>query len=446
MKFKQHKKWLALVVAMGMAVSSLVACGDTSSTETGTGTTGSADNSAQTSDDTSTGDSSLAGTKITVWTQRIGDEATALRNACEAFTEETGIIVEFSAPGADYESLLLMNMAANEMPDIWSTHGWAVNRYNEVLADLSGEAWVSRMNPSLLEQVTNADGQVVSMCINTNMRGIGYNVAIFEEYGIEVPTTIDELYEVCEVILEKSEGTITPIHIGGGDAYPIANAMDWLSSTLCTLGDDNDKASLLDGTYDFESYKEMAVFFQTLQNNGYLNVDVLTATNDDTAKAIASGTAAISLQGFNNNATIATYNPETQYGFFAIPAFDPVDEAVVVGGETDSWGVYKDTKNMEACLVFLEYFAREDINAAVCAELKTPSAFNDVTADLGNMTEYYENIKDLSIEPYFDRVYFPSGMWDGMQTYGQLIFTNGYTPDNFASDMSTLYQSLYKGE
>lgn len=386
--------------------------------------------------------SSLAGQTITVWSERTGDDVEELEKLCEEFEEETGIIVDFSAPGTDYENLLRMKMASNEMPDIWSTHGWAVKRYSEVLTDLSGEEWVKRTIPSIAAQVTDENGRVLSMCIDSATAGIGYNAEIFEEYGIEVPKTIDELYAVCDTILEKSNGTVTPIHLGGGDGWPVAQIVDYLSTTLCVSDQaHNYSASLADGTFDWENYRPIGDFLKTILERGYVNVDCLTATNDDTAKALASNEAAIAFVGAIRSSVI-NYNPDAKTGFFAIPVFYEGDEPVVIGGESDAFGIWKDTQHMEACKAFLNYLARADVNKRFCEAVNIRSAFIDVDADLGDMQVYYDNIASLRVMPYFDRVCFPSGMWDAMQKYGQLLLTDDYSVDDYLKDMSGDYTRL----
>lgn len=386
--------------------------------------------------------SSLAGQTITVWSERTGDDVEELEKLCEEFEEETGIIVDFSAPGTDYENLLRMKMASNEMPDIWSTHGWAVKRYSEVLTDLSGKEWVKRTIPSIAAQVTDENGRVLSMCIDSATAGIGYNAEIFEEYGIEVPKTIDELYAVCDTILEKSNGTVTPIHLGGGDGWPVAQIVDYLSTTLCVSDQaHNYSASLADGTFDWENYRPIGDFLKTILERGYVNVDCLTATNDDTAKALASNEAAIAFVGAIRSSVI-NYNPDAKTGFFAIPVFYEGDEPVVIGGESDAFGIWKDTQHMEACKAFLNYLARADVNKRFCEAVNIRSAFIDVDADLGDMQVYYDNIASLRVMPYFDRVCFPSGMWDAMQKYGQLLLTDDYSVDDYLKDMSGDYTRL----
>ena len=63
---------------------------------------------------------------LTFMTNLVGVPAEALEEVSNNFTEETGINVEFSAPGSNYEELMKTKMAANDFPDIWTTNGWSV--------------------------------------------------------------------------------------------------------------------------------------------------------------------------------------------------------------------------------------------------------------------------------------------------------------------------------
>ncbi len=432
----QKKKIFAILLTVAMTMSLTVGCsGGTSDASDQKGSKPTTAVQSSKSDEAVT---------LTVWTQRAGDEASIFEEVIKDFEKANpNIKVDFNAPGKDYENMLRIKMSSNEMPDVWSTHGWAVGRYSELLADLSSESWVSRMIPSIKDQVTDKNGHVISMCIDSDTAGIGYNVDVFQKYGVTPPKTIDELYAVCEKIKTASNGKVTPIHIGGGDGFPIAQAVDYLSSTLCTTDSKhNYQDSLKDGTFDWKNYRPLADFFKTLKAKGYLNTDVLTAKNDDTVKAMASGDAAMSLNGFSTSVT--KYNPDAKIGFFAIPTFYKDDTPVIVGGETDAWGVWKDTKHMEAAKKFVAYFADPAVNKKICEATKIRSAFTDVTANLGDMSPYYANTKDLRIVPYFDRTSFPSGMWDSMQKFGQMLLTDDYSVDQYLSDMSADYSRLKK--
>ena len=45
--------------------------------------------------------------------------------------------------------MLRVKMAANDMPDLFDTHGWAKIRYGEYTADLKDMDWVKHLDPNL---------------------------------------------------------------------------------------------------------------------------------------------------------------------------------------------------------------------------------------------------------------------------------------------------------
>ena len=70
---------------------------------------------------------------ITMLVSASGAQVDALKAAVEAFEAESGYTVEFSAPGETYEELMKTKMVANDLPDVFDTHGWSVDRYSEYL-------------------------------------------------------------------------------------------------------------------------------------------------------------------------------------------------------------------------------------------------------------------------------------------------------------------------
>lgn len=425
-KGKRLKRMLAVSMMLTMAAALFTGCSSSNSSKESGGSS---------KEDTIT---------LSVWTQRSGEGAAALEKVSRQFeAENPGIKIDFNAPGKEYENILKIKMSSDEMPDIWSTHGWAIGKYSDQLADLSNEEWVPRLIPSLKEQVTDADGRVLSMTIDSDTSAIAYNVDLFEKYNLQVPKTVDELLALCEKVKKESGGKVVPIHIGGGDGWPIGQAVDFFSSTLLTTDSNNNYGEeLKNGTFDWNHYKPLGELFQTMKDKGYVNVDILTAKNDDTAKAIANNEALIAITGFGIKDSAVKYNPNVKIGFFPIPTFSDKDEPVLVGGETDAWGISKNTKHMEAAKKYIAYFAKPEINKQLCEEANIRSAFTDVNVDLGEMTPYYEASKNARIVPYFDRAFLPSGMWDAISKYGQMLFTGSYSVDQFAKDMNDSYTRL----
>jgi len=94
----------------------------------------------------------------------------------DAFMQENpDVEVELQFPGSEYENLLKVMMAANDMPDIWDTHGWAIIRYGNYLADLRDEEWVPQMTDTVRNVVTDENGKVHALVLAEAKDGITYN-------------------------------------------------------------------------------------------------------------------------------------------------------------------------------------------------------------------------------------------------------------------------------
>lgn len=66
-------------------------------------------------------------------TMSTGDIGQAQAEIIEAFmAENPGVNVEIQTNTTDYENLMKAKMAANELPDVFMTHGWSLIRYSEI--------------------------------------------------------------------------------------------------------------------------------------------------------------------------------------------------------------------------------------------------------------------------------------------------------------------------
>ena len=383
---------------------------------------------------------------LSVMTNRVGEQAKLLEDIARKFEQENpDIKVDFSAPGKDYESLMKIKMAANDMPDVFSTHGWAKIRYGEFLADLRDEAWASQIDKAIKPVVTDESGKVYVLPMDQDKGGPVFNADILEQYNIEVPMTWDALLAACETIKTESQGEVVCIHMGGADSWPVGQYYDFFSTPLAISPAANDAQALLDGTYDWSKYAILSQNFLELQEKGYLNKDVLTAKYSDSASAFAEGKAAFGFYGAFLCEEALKVNPDLNCGLMPIPSIAAGDEPTLVGGEMTTWGVWKDSKNMEAARKLVAYYARPENVAAVADSNKLPAGLSGVQIDAGYLTSYYTQYADLRVFPYFDRVYLPNGMWDVLCKNGQDVLAGGITPaqatDNIAKEYARLSAS-----
>src|SRR5688572_29958725 len=138
---------------------------------------------------------------LSVMLQGAGIQMELLEKIARQFEQENpDIKIEFSAPGKDYESLMKIKMAANDMPDVFSTHGWAKVRYGAFLTDLADQPWASQIDAAIAPAVTDEAGKVYVLPLDQQKTGPVYNVDILNEYGVEVPLTWADFLAACETI------------------------------------------------------------------------------------------------------------------------------------------------------------------------------------------------------------------------------------------------------
>jgi raffinose/stachyose/melibiose transport system substrate-binding protein len=339
-----------------------------------------------------------------------------------------------------------IKMAANDMPDVFSTHGWAIVRYGEFLADLGDQPWVSQIDQAIKPAVVDEEGKVYVLPLDQEKTGPVYNADVLQQYGVEVPLTWADLVAACETIKTGSEGEVACVHMGGGDDWPVGQYYDFFSTALAISPEPNDAQALLDGSYDWSKYTVISQNLLDLQEMGYLNKDVLTAKYSDSAVALAEGKAAFGFYGpFLCEEALKT-NPDLNCGLMPIPSLVEGDTPTFAGGELTTWGVWKDSKHIDAAKRFVAYFAKSENVAAVANSNKVPAGLSGVEIDAGYLTQYYNMYSDLRTFTYFDRIYLPNGMWDVLYTNGQEVLANGITPEQASETISKEYVRLRAGQ
>ena len=80
------------------------------------------------------------------------------------------------------------------------------------------EEWKNSFHGGILDPLTY-DGEVYAIPTQQSTAIMYYNKAIFDKYGLEVPTTYDELLDLAG---KMNDAGITPLAMDGGDGWPMA--------------------------------------------------------------------------------------------------------------------------------------------------------------------------------------------------------------------------------
>ena len=441
---KSVKSWLAIgtaaIVAAGLAGCSGSSSSDAPAAETSKTETSAEAEKADTAE--SKEESKNLEGEIEIVTNANEQTYNAVNEILEQFMQENpGVKISYTTQGSDYEQLMKARMASNDLPDIFATHGWSVVRYSEYLRPLNDQPWFSEIEPSFLENVQNADGQVFVLPLNMDQGGLLYNKKLLTELGVDIPKTWDELKDICEKGKEKG---YTGVFIAGKDSRQPASLLDIAAQTYLEVRNDQDYTSqLLDGSFDWNNWAPLSQLLVDLKESGYLNEDCVTCDTVDIAPRMSENNVLFLITSNMDLIRQASeLNPDAQYGMAPIPTVDESQENVFAGGEREAYGVWKDTKHEELCLEVLKYLAKPENVKKVCESSGKRSALKGVDPDLGAVAEGYKKYADIKISPTFDRVYLPSGMWSTMRTIGSALMGGEMSVEESVKTMETDYNTL----
>ncbi|SFM27016.1 raffinose/stachyose/melibiose transport system substrate-binding protein [Paenibacillus sp. 1_12] len=349
--------------------------------------------------------------------------------------------VEFQFPGTEYENILKVKMAANDLPDVFDTHGWAIIRYGKYLADLKDQPWASQQTDTIKPVVTDKDGKVHALVMSEAKDGISYNVDLLQKYNIELPKTFEELLAASEKIKTQSNGEVTPLFMSGIDNGMIGGFLDLYATALLISPKVNDMQALLDGKFDWNKWTPLAQKLLDMKTKGYINVDVLTAKRSDVPQRFAQGKIAFLTGAPSFADDVHKINPNVKIGLMPLTSMVSGDEPTFTGGERYTMGAWKDGKHLNESKKLIAFYAKADNMAKIANVNKLPAGLKGVKSQ-HEFSEYYDKYVNTRVFPYFDRVYLPNGMWDVMCKTGTALLAESVTPAQFSEKMKQEFERL----
>ena len=319
-----------------------------------------------------------------------------------AVKADTGYSVEFQVIPADqFYPLLQTKLATGEVPDIVKynvpTNNTEMNA-NETMVDLSNEPWISRLvNPNILKDPQS--GKIFALPIesSTFFGGIYYNKAVLKKLGIpdKQPTTWDELLNILRKIKQSGTG-IVPVACSEKES--------WTTQIFMTLGFPISIADrpqiwnqLLTNKIKWSQIPEFKTIldrYNTLFKEGLVNKDHLSFTYDMAKEAVASGEAAMMINGEWVIIDILAKWPNAEIGCWNIPFTDNCD-LIATGNYVGGFFVPK-KGNSAAARKFLEIWSRPKYQNMLLAAFPGFPGLNDVNG--GNVPPAVQNIVDTYIK------------------------------------------------
>ena len=271
------------------------------------------------------------------------------------------------------------------------------------LSDLSDMPEAGRIRPDvqeLVDQYATYPGRTSVLPYSVAAASVIYNVQMFEDNGLEVPTTYDEFIEVCETL--QAAG-ITPIYSTYKDPWTLGQGgFDYTVGGTIDVADFYEQMNEL----DTEVGPDSPVSFQrTLADPVDRMLEILSYSQEgaesrgygDGNVAFANGEAAMYFQGPWALGEIAKTAPDLELGTFPLPVTDdPDDLKVRVNLDLALW-IPEVGTDQEAAREFVSYLMQPEVmdeyNAAYLGFGTTTDAAPASDERIIGMQEYYDEGK-----------------------------------------------------
>lgn len=413
------KRIFALLLALALMIS-LAACssGPATTEDASAATTESTSDAAAATTETTTNPKDVT---LSVWVSASGGQVDAMKAAVDAFAAKTGYTIEFSAPGDTYEELMKTKMAANDMPDVFATHGWSVARYSDYLMPVNDLDFAQYIDDQIKPVISNSDGEMFVLPFDMDITGIVYNVDVLKEAGVDPDgiKTWADFSDACAKVLAIGKN---PIHMGGSDSFTVGWYYDRVAPSFYITDEANSKAAdLKNGKFDEQIWMQISSMLDSWITAGYLNDDCVSAEYTSDVAAIANNETAFLFYGNVAVSLAQAINPDVNLGMIPLPSNSASDEPSLIAGEDVALGVWKDSKYKDEAIELLNYLAQPDVVKTICEATGNKPALTNCTVDLGMIQTYLDKYSTVETFPYFDREYCPSGLWDVICSTGQEV-------------------------
>ena len=364
-----RKKLAALTMCAALAAGSLYGCAP----EDGTSASAAAPASTEAQAESKVEETTAAASNVEVNEELEGDLVFAIwdnnlmdyidQNDMAGKFQETypniNIEVEKIKDDSEYWNAMKMRASANQLPDVMFNKPFTLSRFKDYLIDLS-DLDATRNNE--LAAGYGLDGKILGIPMTAGYEYVYYWKDMFEEAGVEVPTTWDQLKEVSRTLQDyygKDNPDFMAIALGAKDEWPDYPFMEFMPALEGGNGQNWNDMAKTDAPFAADT--DIAKAYQKaydLFTSGVFGKDPLGLGSDQATALFAQKQAAITALGDWGLQNIQNGTDDySQLGTFYLPARNTESDPFRVIVQGDSFmGITTHSKNPEAAKAFVEWF------------------------------------------------------------------------------------------
>ena len=363
-----RKKLLAFTMCAALAAGSLYGCAPEDGEGTAAPSTGTEAQSGSKAEECTAAavkaevNEELSGDLVfAIWDNNLMDyiDANDMAGKFQESYPNVNIEVEKIKDDSEYWNAMKMRASANQLPDVMFNKAFTLSRFKDYLVDLSD---LEATKNNELAAGYALDGKILGVPMTAGYEYVYYWKDMFEEAGVEVPTTWDQLKEVSRTLQDyygKDNPDFMAIALGAKDEWPDYPFMEFMPALEGGNGQNWNDMAKTDAPFAADT--DIAKAYQKaydLFTSGVFGKDPLGLGSDQATALFAQKQAAITALGDWGLQNIQNGTDDySQLGTFYLPARNTESDPFRVIVQGDSFmGITTHSKNPEAAKAFVEWF------------------------------------------------------------------------------------------
>lgn len=280
---------------------------------------------------------------------------------------------------SQYDTMLKTKIAAGDAPDVMFGIAGESKELVDAgrILDITGQPFLNNLSDVGVKSMT-VNGKVYGLGVDVGIMGVFYNKDLFKNAGLEVPKTYSDFIKVCDTF--KAQG-IPPISHGFKDSWvaQVDFQSDFYSALKKMPTFFDDIAAKKKKFSDFPEFKSSLERFS--KRLSYSSGDDFGTDYAKSLQLFTTGKAAMVLQGSWAISEIRENNPDGNFGFFVLPAYDVPQDNLLNEGLDDAFMISASTKVKDAALKLFEYAASSEGASAWVKSSGTISCVKDIKVE-----------------------------------------------------------------
>lgn len=314
-----------------------------------------------------------------------------------------GVTVEYRTYLADtYEQTLALGLAGSKGPDVVQLQAYGILQKHVEAGTLlplddSNVPTLSSFGKLVLDGARGAkDGKVYGVPFAIQTAHIFYNKAIFEKFGLSVPTTWDQFITICQKL---KDAKVTPLAWNFKDTWETPLYQEIFGASIYGAGGFQDRFMAGGTKLTDPAYVASINVLNDLKP--YLPSGFSALGYSDATTLFASGKAAMIPDGIWNVTAFKKTSPDMKIGLFPAPPGPnaAMDKPVTTTYVDGSFGVSKKSLNRAQALKLVNWMTTKEFGQLYSDVLGQLSAVPGVVAK-DPLLQEAQKLADDSPSPY----------------------------------------------